>query len=116
MIAVPPAEPDTILSMDEVFEEMQKALAGGQPFALATVAEARGSTPRLAGARLMLRPDGSFCGTIGGGCGEAEVIQEALQTLDDGQPRLVRVDLTNPIDGDDKICGGIMDVFVERIG
>jgi xanthine/CO dehydrogenase XdhC/CoxF family maturation factor len=38
-----------------------------------------------------------------------------MQTIKDGRPRLVRVDLTNPMDGDDKICGGIMDVFVERI-
>jgi hypothetical protein len=28
---------------------------------------------------------------------------------------LTVVDLTEPIDGDDKICGGIMEVFVERI-
>ncbi len=101
--------------MNEVFDEMQRALQDGVPVVLATVAATRGSTPRRAGARMLVRPDGSFCGTIGGGCGEAEVLSEALEAHKDGRPRLVRVDLTNPIDGDDKICGGVMDVFVEPI-
>lgn len=101
--------------MDEVFAALKKALSAGEPVVLATVAATRGSTPRRAGARLLVRADGSFCGTIGGGCGEAEVLEEALAALSDGRARLVRVDLTNPIDGDDKICGGTMDVFVERI-
>ena len=101
--------------MNEVFQEVQKSLRDGQPVVLATVAATRGSTPRRAGARMIVRADGSFSGTIGGGCGEAEVIFEALEAHKDGRPRLVHVDLTNPIDGDDKICGGVMDVFVERI-
>ncbi len=101
--------------MNEVFDEMQRALKDGVPVVLATVAATRGSTPRRPGARMLVRPDGSFCGTIGGGCGEAEVLSEALEAHKDGRPRLVQVDLTNPIDGDDKICGGVMDVFVERI-
>lgn len=102
--------------MDELFQELQTTLSAGKPVVLATVAETRGSTPRRAGARMLIRADGSFRGTIGGGCGESEVIQEALEVHKDGLPRLIRVDLTNPIDGDDKICGGVMDVFVERIG
>ncbi len=101
--------------MDEVFRELQASLANGQRVVMATVADTRGSTPRRSGARMLVRADGTFCGTIGGGCGESEVLQEALETHTDGRPRLVRVDLTNPIDGDDKICGGVMDVFVERI-
>ncbi len=94
---------------------MQRALAEGQPVVLATVAATRGSTPRRAGARMLLRADGSFCGTIGGGCGEGEVRLEAEEAHRDGRARLVRVDLTNEIDGDDKICGGVMDIFLERI-
>jgi hypothetical protein len=38
-----------------------------------------------------------------------------METMRDGQPRMVTVDLTQPVDGDDKICGGIMHVFVERV-
>ncbi len=99
----------------ELFVELREAQRRGEPRVLATVAETLGSTPRKAGARLLLRPDGSFTGTIGGGCGEAEVWQDAMETMRDGQPRMVTVDLTQPVDGDDKICGGIMRVFVERV-
>jgi xanthine/CO dehydrogenase XdhC/CoxF family maturation factor len=101
--------------MNEVFREVRESLARGEPVVVATVASTRGSTPRRAGARMLVRQDGTFFGTIGGGCGEAEVIYEALEAHKDRRPRLVRVDLTNPIDGDDKICGGVMDVFVEPI-
>ncbi len=98
-----------------MFEELRSALADGRAVVLATVAATRGSTPRRPGARMLARPDGTSCGTIGGGCGEAEVLSAAMEALDDCRPRLVEVDLTNEIDGDDKICGGVMDVFVEPI-
>jgi xanthine dehydrogenase accessory factor len=101
--------------MDEVFSELAKARDTGAAVVIATVAGTRGSTPRRAGARMLVRADGTFCGTVGGGCGESEVIQEALEAHKDGRPRLVQIDLTNPIDGDDKICGGVMDVFVEPV-
>ncbi|MFQ5880194.1 MAG: XdhC family protein [Dehalococcoidia bacterium] len=101
--------------MNEVYEEMARCLKEGVPAVLATVAQTRGSTPRKTGARMLVKPDGSFCGTIGGGCGEAEVWSEAMQVLEAGLPKLVTVDLTNPMDGDDKICGGLMDVWLERL-
>lgn len=100
---------------DDVFEAMAGAFDAQQQVVLATVAQTRGSTPRKTGAKMLVRQDGTFVGTIGGGCGEAEVWQEAMEALDDGQPRIVTVDLTEPTDGEDKICGGIMRVFVERL-
>jgi xanthine/CO dehydrogenase XdhC/CoxF family maturation factor len=101
--------------VNEVYAEIAKALEAGEPVVLATVAAARGSTPRKPGAKMLVRPDGSSCGTIGGGCGEAEVWQKAMEVLESGRPAVVQVDLTTPVDGEDKICGGVMDVFVERI-
>lgn len=101
---------------NEVYVEIQRALKDGEPIVLATVARTRGSTPRRAGAKMVVRPDGSFFGTIGGGCGENEVREKAIEVLHSGAAQVVQVDLTNPLDGDDKICGGVMDVFVERIG
>ena len=64
---------------------------------------------------MVVRADGSSFGTIGGGCGEAEVWQEAMEIMGGGSARIVTVDLTEPTDGEDKICGGVMDVFVERL-
>jgi xanthine dehydrogenase accessory factor len=100
---------------DEVFSEIERALAESTPLVVATVAATRGSTPRKPGAKMAVRPDGSFHGTIGGGCGEAEVWQAAMNVLDNGVPQLVVVDLTESPEGEDKICGGIMEVFVERV-
>jgi xanthine dehydrogenase accessory factor len=100
---------------DEIYREIASAIENKQPVVLATVARTRGSTPRKTGAKMVVRQDGSFFGTIGGGCGEAEVWQEAMEVLADGKARIVTVDLTEPTDGDDKICGGVMDVFVERL-
>jgi xanthine dehydrogenase accessory factor len=101
---------------EEIYRALASAVAEGEPVVLATVARTRGSTPRKPGAKMVVRRDGTFFGTIGGGCGEAEVWQEAMDVLDDGRARIVTVDLTEPTDGDDKICGGLMDVFVERLG
>ena len=100
----------------EIYREIAGALGRQEPIVLATVARTRGSTPRKTGAKMVVRRDGSFFGTIGGGCGEAEVWQEAMDAFEDGKARIVTVDLTQPTDGDDKICGGVMDVFVERLG
>ena len=101
--------------MDEVYQEIARCLRDGTPRVVATVATTRGSTPRKPGARIAIRADGSFCGTIGGGSGEAEVWAAAMEVLDTGLPRLVTVDLTEPTEVEDKICGGVMEVFIERI-
>ncbi len=101
--------------MSEVQEELARAIRDGRRVAVATVANTRGSTPRRAGAKMVVREDGGFCGTIGGGCGEAEVWETAMDVVRGGAARVVTVDLTNPLDGDDKICGGIMEVLVEPL-
>jgi len=100
---------------NDVYVEIARALEQGETVVMATVARTRGSTPRKAGAKMIVRRDGTFFGTIGGGCGEAEVWQTAMDVLESGTPAVVTVDLTEPLDGEDKICGGVMDVFVERI-
>ena len=113
----PNIEPAIILYIMsiEIFQELLEANESGSPRVVATVSETTGSTPRSAGATMLIRPDGSMVGTIGGGCGEAEVWQGAMDTMQDGKPRTIVVDLTEPTEGDDKICGGVMHVFVEQV-
>lgn len=103
------------MPQDEIYRTVAEAFAEGESVVLATVAQTWGSTPRKTGAKLVVRGDGAFVGTIGGGCGEAEVWQEAMAALEDGRARVVTVDLTEPTDGEDKICGGVMRIFVERL-
>ncbi len=82
---------------------------------VASVVRARGSTPRKVGARMLIDPTTGTAGTIGGGCGEAEVLSRAQRTLSTGAPQLVEVNLLEE-DGFESpsICGGVLDVFVER--
>lgn len=103
--------------MKEVYEALHEIKAEGQAVALATIVRTRGSTPREVGTKMVVRQDGKFFGTIGGGCGEAEVWAEAMQVLRrTKRPRLMSVDLTEDTAMDEgMICGGIMDVFIEPI-
>src|SRR5579862_6555761 len=101
---------------DQIWAEALRTLERGQTFALATVVNVRGSTPREVGAKMIVREDGQF-GTIGGGCGEAEVFRKArvlLEEKNDRGARLAEVDLTGDFDQREiGTCGGIMDVFVD---
>lgn len=98
----------------DIFDKMLALAATEEKVAVATVIRAYGSTPRHVGAKMVIRDDGSFFGTVGGGCGEAEVWQEAKRVLTAGLSSTVHVDLTeDPDEGGEKICGGRMDVFVE---
>jgi len=86
-----------------------------EPAVLATIVSARGSTPRKTGARMLVGRDGVIAGTVGGGCGEGEVIAAAEDLFAGGPPRTVRVDLTDDFTTwSPAVCGGIMDVFIER--
>ncbi|HLX37559.1 MAG TPA: XdhC family protein [Candidatus Binataceae bacterium] len=100
---------------DQIWAEALRTLERGKPFVLATVVNVRGSTPREVGAKMIVRDDGQF-GTIGGGCGEAEVFRKARLLLDDkSEARLAEVDLTGDFDQQEiGTCGGIMDVLIDR--
>lgn len=85
------------------------------PSAMVTIVKAVGSTPRSEGARMIIYADGRTVGTIGGGCGEAEVRQAALDALDTGRPRLLEVDLRGFYGDDQEVCGGRLEVFIEPL-
>jgi xanthine dehydrogenase accessory factor len=85
------------------------------PVAIATIIKVRGSVPREVGAKMLIHPLGQHYGTVGGGCGEADVIRAGLNVLESGQSQTVQVDLTQDVSMQSLgVCGGIMDVYVER--
>lgn len=99
----------------EIYQRLKELRDNGTDVAVATITEIKGSVPREVGAKMIIHPLGQHVGTVGGGCGEAEVIRAALDVMHDGQPRNVVVDLTEDIAMDSGgVCGGIMTVFVER--
>jgi xanthine/CO dehydrogenase XdhC/CoxF family maturation factor len=100
-----------------IYQHLQKMIEEGETVAVATIVDAKGSVPREVGAKMIIHPLGRHVGTVGGGCGEADVIRAALDVIQDGIPRTVHVDLTEDIAMNSLgVCGGIMDVFVERWG
>jgi xanthine dehydrogenase accessory factor len=98
-----------------IYHHLQTMIDKGETVAVATIIDAKGSVPREVGAKMIIHPLGRHVGTIGGGCGEADVIRTALDVIQDGIPRTVHVDLTEDISMNSLgVCGGVMDVFVER--
>src|SRR5260370_35959352 len=67
--------------MRDLLVELTNLLHQGRDCVYCSVVDTRGSTPQKAGAAMLVFPDGSQRGTLGGGCVEAEVKQRALQVL-----------------------------------
>lgn len=96
--------------------QLRELRAAGEPVVLATVVDVRGATPRDIGARMLVRADGSIAGSVGGGCGEAQVREDALRVLAAGTPALSEVDLTGPMSDESPThCGGRMHIFLEPL-
>ena len=102
--------------MLDIFDEIARMRARGERGALATVISTRGSTPGRETMRLLVHESGSFVGTVGGGCVEAEVVDEALEVLAAQTPRRVTFRLTESATGSHGLlCGGELEVFIEPI-
>ncbi|MCA8974212.1 MAG: XdhC family protein [Planctomycetes bacterium] len=101
---------------DDIFEAIVRLRRGGVPAALATIVGTRGSTPGRTTMRLLVLDDGTFLGTVGGGCLEAEVYDTAMQVIADEQPRSLQFRLTEQDSPDSGLmCGGEVTIFVEPI-
>ncbi|MFP3914988.1 MAG: XdhC family protein [Actinomycetota bacterium] len=92
----------------------------GRPFALATVVWCRGPSSGKEGAKAIVHPDGSVEGWIGGACSRPTVVQEALASLADGQPRLLMLgaeDSRQAVVTVPMACAseGAMEVYVEPV-
>ncbi|MHB8618306.1 MAG: XdhC family protein [Chloroflexota bacterium] len=100
--------------MQDIYKKVEELIASGETVAVATIVKARGSVPREVGAKMLIRRSGEFDGTIGGGCGEAEVFRAAVDVIETRQPQMVSVDLTDEIAmRTEAVCGGHFDIFVE---
>jgi len=100
-------------------EVVQRALAwceAGTAVALATVIQTWGSSPRPPGSNLVVAEDGSFEGSVSGGCVEGAVIRAALEVIRDGEPQILEFGVSD----DDAwqlglACGGQIQILVEPV-
>ena len=90
--------------------------AKGERGVLCTVVSTTGSTPGKETMRLLLRESGSFSGSVGGGCVEAEVLAAARECLETETAKKLVYRLTEEATGSQGLlCGGEIEVFVEPI-
>lgn len=96
----------------DIHEEIVRLLRDGRAGVVCTVIDVGGSTPRSAGAKMVVRSDGSILGSVGGGAIEADTIRQALSMMSGGAPCLLefRLDEENEL-----ACGGEMRVYLEPI-
>jgi xanthine dehydrogenase accessory factor len=114
----------------EVMDLVAQMKAAEQTFVLATVVRTVSVTAAKAGAKAIIRPDGTIvAGWIGGGCARGAVLRAAREALIDGEPRMVSVQPENllaelgvlPGESRDGVrfvsnmcpSKGTMDIFVE---
>jgi xanthine dehydrogenase accessory factor len=102
--------------MEDIYSEIIKALEKKEKLALATLITRVGSAPRAVGAKYLVKGDGTSLGSIGGGCVEAEVWQEAQQVIGKGGGRVLHFNLTSEqLAEGGLICGGNIDIFLEPL-
>src|SRR5437870_7239045 len=104
---------DTLDEMASILAKIAEIEETGDKAAVVTVVRVSGSTPREPGARMIVRPDRSIEGTIGGGRIEEQGIEEAIAAIADGRPRFFDFALTQELG---MCCGGSVSIFVEVIG
>ena len=94
-------------------EEWKKA---GHGVALATVVETWGSAPRPAGSNLVINDEGTFLGSVSGGCVEGAVVTEAIDVIGTGAPKVREFGIADETAWKVGLsCGGTIRVFVERV-
>ncbi|MDP2602740.1 MAG: XdhC family protein [Deltaproteobacteria bacterium] len=99
---------------DSIYHQVKEFLDKGETVAVATIVSVKGSTPREVGAKMVVTAWGEILGTVGGGCGEADVKREAIEVIRTRKPRTVRIDLLDDISSDSPaVCGGIMNIFID---
>jgi xanthine dehydrogenase accessory factor len=84
--------------------------------ALITILETKGPVPRETGAKMGMSYDGRIIGTIGGGCAESDIMQQARTVIREGGFAVSTVDMTDTAEDDGMVCGGTMRVLIESVG
>jgi len=95
----------------ELYAALAEMARRGEPGAVATVIRTARSAPRHSGSKMIVRPDGTITGSVGGGTVEARVIAAAQQVIDSGECQRLTLDLT----GEVGVCGGEVEIFIEPV-
>lgn len=102
--------------MKDLLNDIKPWQDRGDKIAVATVVNTWGSSPRAPGSKLVVNDKGEMFGSVSGGCVEGAVVEEALQVIKNGQPKLLHFGVADELAWEVGLaCGGKIDVFVERL-
>ena len=101
-----------------LLDAMVQAENARTPAVLATIVARHGSTPRDVGAKMLVLPDGSTVGSVGGGIMEHYTVQAARKMLAQAAPALQCLQLSADGKNEDAAiaaCGGSMEVLLQTL-
>lgn len=102
--------------MRDILPDLDKWRAENKPVALATVVQTWGSSPRRAGAKMALTPDGKITGSVSGGCVEGAVYEAGVDVLKSNRPQLLHFGVADETAWEVGLaCGGSIDIFVKPL-
>jgi len=96
--------------MNDIIFQLRDYQLDNKPFTLCTITETSGSTPRKAGAKMLVFAEGNSKGTVGGGAVERKAIEDGLECLKTGKPVKIRYLLEKDLSMQ---CGGAVEIFFE---
>jgi xanthine dehydrogenase accessory factor len=108
---------------DEFLSRAGALRSQDRPFATAIVVSYQPPVSGKPGDKAIIEADGSVWGWIGGGCVQPLVIREALQAIEDGIPRLVRIAPSPTSESEERTInytmtchgGGALDIYIEPV-
>ena len=103
--------------MRDILPDLERwQVENNKSIALATVIQTWGSSPRRAGAKMALTPDGKITGSVSGGCVEGAVFEEGVQALKSNHPKLLHFGVADETAWEVGLaCGGSIDIFVKPL-
>lgn len=102
--------------MLDILDTINRWLEEDRQAALATVVKTWGSAPRQAGSKMGITAEMAMIGSVSGGCVEGAVVEEALASLKDGRPRLLKFGVADDTAWEVGLtCGGSIEVYVEPL-
>lgn len=102
--------------MRDILPDLDNWRADNRPIALATVIQTWGSSPRRAGAKMAMTPDGKITGSVSGGCVEGAVYDTGVDVLQSNRPQLLHFGVADETAWEVGLaCGGSIDIFVKPL-
>ena len=101
-----------------ILENLKSASALGIRTALASVVNVHGSSYRRTGARMLIREDGFWFGSVSGGCLEGDVIAKAKEVISSGKPELYKYDTRQNAENSFGMgygCNGLLEILIEPV-